>query len=700
MTLTAEQTAALNAIIDFINSDCCVFILKGYAGTGKTTLLKHLLKILSKDDQKRQVSLFASTGRAAKILQEKTGDGSTIHSGIYFKKSDGIKYKNNENLELTVDADSNNKLIFGIKLDCVNSRPIVIVDESSMISSKTAPEDQFQFGTDNLLDDLLTFSGITNGGQLIFIGDDAQLPPVTNKESAALSTEFFTKRHISVRTASLKKVMRQGTGSVILENAMAVRDNIFKEKKDRFGFNYKRMDGEFSDITPSEAIIETARNFKNTIVITYANATATNYNNAIRQVRFPGHSEPVPGDRLLVVKNAYVLGASDNTCVFNMFNGEFCDILEVGEEEIKYAFVGPKRIGLKFRNVQIRHESGAILKLKIITNLLDSSSPNLTTEESKALFSEFTSRHPHLLKKEYRAQFLKELHHDPYFNAIQVKYGYAITCHKAQGGEWDNVIVDFTGRSGNSTESLRWTYTALTRARKHLMLVNLVHSTPFSKMTIHSISKLKAMDADCHAKEDANIPVQTPFHDASTPEYKRAKYAAVERLLLPIETITEVISKEWQEIYKIKIGQSVFRYDTSHNKKGVFNPFSLMTNPSTAEATDLLLRLNTPQKPECRYSYSAPSTALECLDEIVKECASQANLIITNVVNHPSQSFVNYYFFSASYYKVQFYYKGNGNITAAMPSTIGEINDRDFCNFLQLLKDCCCPTDNTTNFES
>jgi len=688
MILTAEQTEALNAIKEFINSGCSVFILRGYAGTGKTTLLKHLLESLPSVAQDRPFRLFAPTGRAAKILKDKTGIGSTIHKGIYTKTSEIIKYKENENLELTVDVNSdNNKLIFKIDLSLSKCRPIVIVDESSMISSKTTPDERFQFGTDNLLEDLLTFSGISSGGQVIFIGDDAQLPPVTDKDSAALSIDYFAERHIPVRTASLKQVMRQGAGSTILENAMSVRDNIFKSRKDRFGSNYKRVNGEFSDITPGEAIIETSRNFENTIVITYANATAAKYNAAIRSKRFPGHPEPVPGDRLLVVKNAYNINAGDVSEDFSMFNGEFCDIIEVEEEEIKHGFVGHNRVELRFRDVKIRHESGTVLKLKIISNLLDSASPNLTTDESKALFSEFTSRHRPLLNKEHRDEFLVELHHDPYFNAIQVKYGYAITCHKAQGGEWDNVIVDFNGRSGLSTESLRWTYTALTRASKHLMLANFAHATPLFKMTIHPITKSKTMDADCHANEDADIPVSTPFHSTAAQECKRAKFASVQKLLLPGEEITEVISKEWQEIYNIKIGESIFRYDTSHNKKGIFNAFTLVTNPGNAEATDLLLRLNTTQKPECRYSYTAASTALEYLDEVVKECSIQANLMITNIVDHPTQSFVNYYFFSTTYHKVQFYYRNNGDITTAMPSTIGEPCDIDFCRFLKYLEE-------------
>ena len=422
MTLNAEQTEALKAIIDFLAGNSQIFILKGYAGTGKTTLLKSLLEHFKSSQEKRPIRLFAPTGRAAKILQEKTGIGSTIHKGIYAKSSESVSYTSDENLGACVDPEGqNNKLIFKLKTELQHCRPIIIADESSMISAKTTPEDRLQFGTDNLLEDLLTYAGINCDGQIIFVGDGAQLPPVTDKTSAALSREYFESRKLSVQTATLTHVMRQGAGSLILKNAMMVRDNIFKERKDRLCPVYSYQDDEFSSIAPSNAPIEAARNRDNTIIITYTNAAAARCNATIRSIVFPDHLEPVPGDRLLIVRNSY-------NGEIALFNGEFCDLLEVGDKETKYAFVGHRRIELKFRNVKIRHESGSIIECKIITNLLNSASPNLSEEESKALFSEFVNRHQHLRRKEFKSQFLDALHKDPYFNAIQVKYGYAITC--------------------------------------------------------------------------------------------------------------------------------------------------------------------------------------------------------------------------------------------------------------------------------
>lgn len=680
MALNTEQINALKSIINFLSSSSQIFILKGYAGTGKTTLLKALLEHLISSQGERPIRLFAPTGRAANILQKKTGIGSTIHKGIYTKASEAISYKNNVNLELCVDTEEqNNKLIFRLNTEVRNIRPIIIVDEASMISAKIAHDDRLQFGTDNLLEDLLSYAGVDCGGQIIFVGDDAQLPPVTDSNSAALSQEYFELRNLSVQTATLTHVMRQGAGSLILKNAMLIRDNIFKEREYRLSPVYSYQDNEFTAIAPSNAPIETARNRDNTILITYTNAAATICNAAIRNIIFPNHIEPVAGDRLLIVRNSY-------NGEITLFNGEFCDILEIDTEETKYAFVGPNRIELKFRSVKLRHESGSIIKCKIITNLLDSAHPNLSKEESKALFSEFVNRHPHLRKKEFKRQFLDALHKDPYFNAIQVKYGYAITCHKAQGGEWENVVVDFSGRNGLDTEALRWTYTALTRATKHLMVENINQETPLYKMRILPVAQTSSIDAECHANESVNIPATTPFHTSETKECKRIKFATVQKLLKPGEEITNITSKDYLEIYTIRINDKYFRFDTNHNAKGIFGPFKLKTPESNPNATDLLLRLNTIQKPECRYSYTPASTALEYLDHVVQECAAQANLLITNIVDHPAQYYVNYYFFSSTYHKIQFYYTKKGDITTAYPSTIGDIECLEFESFLNLIE--------------
>ena len=688
MTLTPEQQSALGALIDFISSRANVFILRGYAGTGKTTLLKSLLEHLKDTHEQRPYMLFAPTGRAAKVLQDKTGMGATIHKGIYAKANEHINYAEDANFDLSVDPENQDtKLIFKLVTRLKNSKPIVIVDEASMISAKTNKEDRFQFGSDNLMEDLIEFSGLDNGGQIIFIGDDAQLPPVTDSFSAALSKEFFNGKGFSVRTAKLTHVMRQGPGSIILENAMTIRDNIFKDRKNRFGATMKRADEEFSDITPDVATIKCAKEWHKTVIVTYSNAAAAEFNSAVRKIRFPDHAEPVPGDRLLVVRNAYDVHTNDIADGINMFNGEFCDLLEVCKEETRVAFVGANRVELRFRDAKIRHESGIILSIKIISNLLDSPSPNISELESKALFSEFVSRHQHLRRKECRDQFLAALHRDPYFNAIQVKYGYAITCHKAQGGEWDNVIVDFTGRSGLDTESLRWAYTAITRATHHLMIANYLCASPLSKLEFQEINTINTLDPECHANEDGDVPTSTPFHAAKAPECKRRKFASVIKLLKPEETIEKVKSSDWQETYYVKVGNNTIRLDTTHNKKGEFRPFTL-TSPATAEATDLLLRLNTTPKPESRITYSPSSASLEYLESIVQECALQCNLIITNIVEHTAQYYVNYFFFAAAYHKIQFYFNEKGDITTAIPFSFGNTPSPELSKLIEMILSC------------
>ena len=688
MTLNTEQQSALNRIISFVESSANVFILTGYAGTGKTTLLKILLERIRESHKTRPVMLFAPTGRAAKILLEKTGAGSTIHKGIYVKASETIKYKEDENFELSVNTeDPTEKLIFNLNLQFKNLRPIVIVDEASMISSKTTHDDRLQFGTGNLLDDLISFAGIENGGQLIFIGDDAQLPPVTDSYSAALSIDFFSERGLSVRTATLKQVMRQGRESIILENAMIVRDNIFKDRKNRIGFDFTHKEGVFSDIATSVAVIEYARNPDSTIIITHSNTVAAKYNASIRSRLFPDHPEPVAGDRVLVVKNTYNAATTDNTDGMCLFNGEFCHLTEVNNEEIKTVFVGKEKVTLRFRDVKLRHESGTILSLKIVSNLLDSPTPNLTELESKALFSEFTSRHPELLRKEKKDELLMMLCHDPYFNALQVKYGYAITCHKAQGGEWENVIVDFTGRCGLNTDALRWTYTAITRATNHLMLVSYTSTTPLSKLDIKPIQYDYIAESECHADEKEMASIKSPYHSAEASPCKQKKYASVLKVLKPDETIVDVTTRDWQESYKIRIGESVFRYDTTHDKRGVFRPFTLVTKPTTAEASDLLMRLNAPLKPDSRFNYIPSTTALEYLESAVRECANFCNILITNIVEHKPQYYVTYYFFTTTYHKIQFYFNEKGDITTAFPFTCETSESATFSKLIQMISD-------------
>ena len=685
MTLTSEQSNALHDILSFLNGNNQIFILRGYAGSGKTTMLKAVLEKLRASNNERPVCLFAPTGRAAKILQDKTGMGSTIHKGIYSKTSELIKYKEDEQFQLAVDMeDPTDKLIFKISRDMIGRQPIIIIDEASMISSKTNHDERFQFGTDNLLEDLITFADLNQGGQIIFIGDDAQLPPVGDSYSAVLSEEYFLKRGLTVASGKLTEVLRQGAGSLILGNAMKIRDALNVDRSARFGLSFDKATGEFSDTTPSEAIITCKRDLDETLFITYSNASAAQYNSAIRSIRFPDANGPVPGDRLLVVRNAYHLASADVDDCFMMFNGEFCDLLDVGNEESRFAFVGPDRIELRFRDVKVRHESGAILSVKIISSLLSSSAPNLTATESKALFSEFAARHQHLRRKEMHDQFLAELHGDPYFNALQVKYGYAITCHKAQDGEWPHVIVDFTGRSGLADEQLRWTYTALTRATRQLECVNYAKPSPLTNLDIKPVKLGWSPDAECHPVELDEVP-DTPFHNSQTPSFLRQKYHEAILRLKDNERITSITSAPYRESYSITADNNLFRFDATYNGKGIFKPFTLVTRTTLPIASEILLRLNTHGRPEGRFTYTPSSPSLEFLFLFIKECVAQTDLLLTNVVEHSEQFYVTYSFFSTTYHRLQVYFKDNGQISTAIPMSPGPTPDASFTHLLSLI---------------
>ena len=220
------------------------------------------------------------------------------------------------------------------------------------------------------------------------------------------------------------------------------------------------------------------------------------------------------------------------------------------------------------------------------------------------------------------------------------------------------------------------------------MIANYLCASPLSKLEFQEIKTTNTLDPECHANENGDVPASTPFHSAEAPECKRKKFALVIKLLKPEEIIEKVESREWQETYYIKVGSNTIRLDTTHNKKDVFRPFTL-TSPATAEATDLLLRLNATPKPESRIDYTPSSTSLEYLKNIVQECASQCNLLITNIVEHTDRYFVNYYFFSSgSYHKIQFYFNEKGNITTAIPFSFTTTASEEFSHLVQMLSDC------------
>ena len=486
--LTGEQSAALDAIKSFLLDDSRdAFVLRGSAGTGKTTLIAKLVNTL--EEMNLSCSLLAPTGRAARILGNKikqiTGnpgyEGLTIHRAIYTLT----------HLEVNEGAETANdpgvRMIFPLKEE-ESLVSLFVIDESSMVGDKANHGDFMQFGSGRLLMDIVTFARMSRPGRskdhltkLLFVGDPAQLPPVGENASPALSDAYLSEQfQLKVDSFDLKKVMRQAQDSAILDRATELRDAMLAERFNKFSLQPNGQDIEQVDARKAvDLIVQGLQTKASNVAVVHSNATALEYNRNIRDRRWGDASLPIQaGETLLINKNS---------TTHLLSNGDLVKVMEVGADAqcVPANLKGGHHVELWFRNVTVafRDADGSIIQTNclVLENLLDSPHRELTPLEQRALLVDFRKRHPDLHPKS--AEFRRTIRNDPYFNALQVKYGYAMTCHKAQGGEWNTVIVDFESNAGSRNASFfRWAYTAITRAAKKLIIVNPPDFTPVSAM--------------------------------------------------------------------------------------------------------------------------------------------------------------------------------------------------------------------------
>lgn len=280
MVLTTQQNKIFEQIKAFLDSDASVFILRGYAGTGKTTMVKVVADYIT---QSRQLTMMAPTGRAARVLSVKTGyEATTIHKAIYEKAH--IVPKKVKDI-----AESEFKFMFPIHRSENGGNVVAIVDEASMVCSRKIEHELFIFGTDNLMDDLLTYVRPNFGGKIIFVGDPAQLPPVGEAVSNALRADFFQKKGLKVIETELTEVLRQKGDSIILKNAMMIRDLLNKDKRNQLVFDEQKDDVE---TVPSEQFLDKYLNNRkksgrnDSVVICYSNKSANRYNRDIRKALY------------------------------------------------------------------------------------------------------------------------------------------------------------------------------------------------------------------------------------------------------------------------------------------------------------------------------------------------------------------------------------------------------------------------------
>tara|TARA_Y100000385_G_scaffold119045_1_gene123906 strand:+ start:8600 stop:9991 length:1392 start_codon:yes stop_codon:yes gene_type:complete len=415
-----------------------IFVLKGYAGTGKTSLIGAMISSLAKYNKKSV--LLAPTGRAAKVISAFTKrKANTIHKHIYYPKINSGTLK----FELQKNKASNT---------------IYIVDEASMIGNQI----EAAFGGNALLDDLNRFVDHGVNCKLMLIGDVAQLPPVGVKMSPALISDELQLRYFKkVYNFELKEVVRQAEESGILSNATSIRELLYKDQLDyspvfRLYPDVIRL-SEKNDLEDALISCYSDSSLEDSVVVLRSNKRANTYNQQIRNRILWYEDEITSGDHLMVVKNNYFCLPDTSKAGF-IANGDQITIKRIVQSE--------ERHGFRFAKVEVNlvdYPDESEFEVFLLLDCIYVDRPSLSYEEGSRLYKSVEREYTHIKNKYKRFQAIKA---DPYFNALQVKFAYAITCHKAQGGQWKNVFVEqgYLPELNVDREYLRWLYTAFTRA--------------------------------------------------------------------------------------------------------------------------------------------------------------------------------------------------------------------------------------------
>jgi exodeoxyribonuclease-5 len=447
---TDSQKFWLESIVDFLYTPDknVLYLLKGYAGTGKSTLIGHLVKLISMANYK--AVLMAPTGRAAKVIANYSGKKAfTIHKQIYFTK-----------------AEKGSGVQFVLKPNKY-SNTLFIVDEASMIGDDRQSAKLFENGS--LLDDLMQYVDAGTNCKLLLVGDPAQLPPVHLTISPALDGEYLeNKFNKEVTEWELKEVVRQQKDSGILGNATQLRLQMNEEHLDSFLFDLS-IANDVQRLQDGNEILEllddALRNggLEETVFIVRSNKRANLYNQQIRGRILFLEADLSVGDQLMVVKNNYFWLEPESDPGF-IANGDLVKVLRILSHHELYNF--------KFAKVEVQlvdYPDEKPFETVVLLDTLSSESPSLTYEEGNQLYQSVQEDYQHLSSKYKRFLAVKN---NPYFNALQVKYSYAITCHKSQGGQWKNVFIEQPYLpDGPDLSYFRWLYTALTRAQTNLYLV-------------------------------------------------------------------------------------------------------------------------------------------------------------------------------------------------------------------------------------
>jgi exodeoxyribonuclease V len=446
---TDDQSDALRKIAGYIcdNNNDVIFLMTGYAGTGKTSVISSIVKTL--DLLRMRSVLLAPTGRAAKVLSSYSGrQAFTIHKKIYRQKSskDGL---GNFSLDRNLHKDT-----------------FFIVDEASMVSNSSS--DSSLFGSGRLLDDLIeyVYSGVDC--KLILVGDTAQLPPVGSIVSPALDEKTLGLYGFGLISCELKRVVRQSETSGVLMNATRIRlqvaeNDLTHPAIDCINFN------DTIKIKGDELIDEISAAYgtcgmEGTIIVVNSNKQANRYNEGIRNRIFFREEEISTGDMVMVVKNNYSLIDEGEDGVGFIANGDIAEVRKIKRFEEKFGFHFADMV-LKFPDYNLEVDA------KVMIDVLHLDTPALPSDKNKELYQNVLQDYLYLKTRKKQFDAVKK---DPYFNALQIKFAYAVTCHKAQGGQWERVFIDqgMFNRNEITMDYLRWFYTAITRATDKVYLVN------------------------------------------------------------------------------------------------------------------------------------------------------------------------------------------------------------------------------------
>jgi len=675
--LTKDQKKLVSHLsLFFDNQETQCFLVKGYAGTGKTFITKGITEYFREIG--RHYILAAPTGKAAKVIQEKTGsDAYTIHKTIY-SDVDLKEYKASE-------KDRTYKFYFDLRVNEDSDTTVYIIDEASMVSNVYSEMEFIRFGSGYLLNDLFKYINLDQNDhdkKIIFIGDNAQLPPVGMNFSPALNSVYLRDNfQVAVEEYELAKVVRQKETSGILKNSLVLRDAM-----ERKVFNRLEIDTGYDDVTEIghqdfiERYLEVSHGKidKDTMVIAYTNASVQEYNQRIRQRIFQDTSRLNVGDKLMILVN------NANYEVF-LSNGDFALMKTIlSEREHKVVKMERKnqetgkvetiKVDLYFRDVELIVKDirniPHLIRCKIIENLLFSPRPSLDSDENKAIYLDFVIRMNHEGIKPNTKEFREAIKSDPYFNALKVKFGYAITCHKAQGSEWKNIFLNCHSHQSYLSEGyFRWLYTALTRTSGNLYLLNPPHVGLWDGLNVAMLSTEE--EDGLSSVPESGSPTQNEENDF---DLRDGFFLAIYRhVRQSVESngidIVDIIHHPYQEQYTFKKGDEYARLTIIYNGKSVITSFL------TSETNDLAVAVRSLLEPMKGHVIVVPKHDVEAgfefpeahLEEYYRAFKERLELIGIEIVGIGHMQYMERYTFKrgAEIAIVDFHYNKKGQITSS-----------------------------------